>query len=288
MPVVPQGRRIPRLIHQTYPTRNVPDEIGRSIENIKRANPDWHHCLYDDDDVAQFIRSNYGPRMLEYFERINPNYGAARADLFRYLLVYLKGGFYLDIKSSLSRPLDEALRPDDAYVLSHWKNPPGKHWGVWPELPKSIPGEFQNWHIAAVPGHPLLRAVILQVLENIDRYNPWIQGTGKLGVLRTTGPIAYTLAILPGLAQHEHRVVSCNDELGFEYSIYGRSDVATHAKLFRSHYLRLDEPIIRLGLAGHLRAAYARPKPAIRYVLNYCKRRFSWPRSLRDDSTASK
>ena len=99
----------------------------------------------------------------------------------------------------------------------------------------------------AAPGHPFLRAVIERVLTNIACYNPILDGTGWSGVLRTTGPIAYTLAIAPQLPRHTHRIVDSLHELGFQYSIYPHS--SSHQALFSSHYAHRTEPIVRLSSA---------------------------------------
>ena len=59
----------------------------------------------------------------------------ARADFFRYLLVYQLGGVYLDIKSSLDKPLKDVLRAEDQFILTHWDNRPGEQYegiGIYP------------------------------------------------------------------------------------------------------------------------------------------------------------
>ena len=175
--VVPmsEGAVIPRIIHQTYFSRNLPDELKENIERIKGMNPGWEYRYYDDSDIDDFIRTNYGQYVHELFSRINPKYGAARADLFRYLLMYKIGGVYLDIKSSTGRPLNDVLKPADRYLLSVWDNDAGgehQGWGKHPELRHVSGGEFQQWHIVAAPGHPFLRVVIANVLRNIEIYNP--------------------------------------------------------------------------------------------------------------------
>ncbi len=38
-----------------------------------------------------------------------PRYGVVLADIFRYLVIYNEGGVYLDIKSTVNRPLDEII-----------------------------------------------------------------------------------------------------------------------------------------------------------------------------------
>jgi hypothetical protein len=223
----------------------MPDVLEQNLAKIKSLNPGWEHRLYDDGDIVEFIGSSYGPKVLAQYERINPKYGAARADLFRYLLMYRVGGVYLDIKSTVRKPLDEVLLPEDVYVLSFWRGAQFKGWDNYRILRPFGGREFQQWHIIAAAGHPFLRAVIARVLYHLETYNPLIHDTGRLGVNWSTGPIAYTLAIAPHLSRHRHRIVAGQDELGLEYTVFGAADRA-HKSVFRHHYTELNEPVVHL------------------------------------------
>jgi inositol phosphorylceramide mannosyltransferase catalytic subunit len=246
------GAAIPRIIHQIFfPAGTMPAVLEQNLVKIKSLNPGWEHRLYDDADMVEFIRSSYGPRVLAQYDRINPKYGAARADLFRYLLMYRVGGVYLDIKSTLRKPLDEALLPEDVYVLSPWTGAQFKGWGNYRMLRPFGGKELQQWHIIAAAGHPFLRAVIARVLYHLETYNPLVHDTGRMGVMWSTGPIAYTLAIAPLLSRHPCRIVGGHDELGLEYTIFGAADRA-HKSVFRYHYTDLNEPVVRLRGARKL------------------------------------
>jgi hypothetical protein len=247
LPPVAEGTQIPRLIHQTFHSKQLPPEFQENVDRLKTLNSNWEHKLYDDADVAHFIEEAYGPRILSYFHRINPRYGAARADLFRYLVMYKHGGVYLDIKSAFTRPIDEILQPDDRYLLAHWPNEAGqKHadWGMPRDLRHIPRGELQQWHIVCAPGHPFLKAVINTVLTNIDRYSPWLHGTGGPGVLRLTGPIAYTLAIHPLLRSHPHRLAKSHVDFSLTYSALTKM---SHKPLFKSHYMTLTESVVQMN-----------------------------------------
>jgi hypothetical protein len=206
--------------------------------------------------MRSFVLQEYGPSMLSILDRINaPPYGAVRADLFRYLLMYKQGGVYLDIKSRPLKPLSEIVRPDDRYLLAQWENEPGQEFagfGLHPELRHIPGGEFQQWHIAAEPAHPFLAAVIDRVVRNMHAYNPALHGTGPHGVLRLAGPIAYTLAIHPLLARHPHRLARSAVELGFCYSIYGGLAHWAHSP---NHYAYAVEPILQIGHGTRLTAS---------------------------------
>jgi hypothetical protein len=237
---------IPRIIHQTYHNQNaLPSAIRDSVAALKERNPGWDYRFYDDGAMTAFITDAYGARVLAYFNRIDPRYGAARADLFRYLLMYRIGGVYLDIKSTVRPPLDEIILPDDRLILAQWSQndrfrDSGRH--DWDFAGKIVGGEFQQWHVMCASGHPYLYAVIQAVMRNIECYIPPTHGTGRNAVLRLSGPIAYTLAILPLLPLNKHRLVRGHEELGLQYSIFAEN--TDHKRLFQTHYTELAAPIV--------------------------------------------
>lgn len=250
VPFFEEGDGIPKIIHQTYYSKDLPPKIEENIAALKAMNPDWEYKLYDDDDIEKFIERYYGIGFLHYYHRINPCYGAARADFFRYLLMYRQGGVYLDIKSSASRPLDQIILPGDRLILCHWGAglpDAGRH--PWDFKQRLEEGEFQQWHIICAPGHPYIRQVIQCVMWNIDHYIPSMHGAGLYGVLRVTGPIAYTLAILPLLSANKHRLVASHEDIGLVYSIY---NVSHNVLIFKHNYKILVEPVIRVSFVSNL------------------------------------
>lgn len=243
---------IPKLIHQTTTSRRTLTEpFIANLEQMRTLNPGWTLAVYEEEDRLEFIRRYYDKEMVRTYRSINPRYGAARADLFRYLLLYQCGGVYLDTKSAVTRSLDDVLQSSDQYLLSHWDNAPGRPfegWGVHRETP--YPGEFQQWHIVAAPQHPFLERVIRSVQMNINIYDVSLDGTGKRAVLRVTGPIAYTKAIRPLLGKVRSRLVNIRD-LGFVYSfldpsneIFLRTGRLAHEALVQAHYRSLTEPLV--------------------------------------------
>lgn len=239
--------RITKIIHQTISTKDHLEKVFvDNISAIRNLNPGWEHRLYDDKERADFIKEHYGADMLNRYNRINPSYGPARADLFRYLLIHKIGGVYLDLKSTTTKPLSEVLRPDDAYILSHWDRDLHKGWGNHPGLGRVE--EYQQWHIVSEPRHPFLDAVIRSVVRNIDSYTTVKYGVGKRGVLLLTGPIPYTLAIESVKGFHPFRYADA-DELGLKYSIFeSAQDKLAHERLFQGHYHTSSEPIVSPAL----------------------------------------
>lgn len=101
-------------------------------------------------------------------------------------------------------------------------------------------GEYFTHVIIAEPSHPYSTAVIEKIINNITSYKPW-SAVGRTGTLRTTGPIAYTLAIEDVKNEKLHRVVD-QSELGAQFSIGGGYDHFT--ALERPHYSTLKHPLV--------------------------------------------
>ncbi len=236
--------KIPKIIHQTAKDQNI-REISDNISLLKQHNKGWKHCFYDDKDIEKTILNLYNKDILKAYLKINPNYGAARADFFRYLIMYEMGGVYLDIKSGTSRKLDDITEGKE-YILSHWDNKPdGTHPG-WGLFFRNFPnGEFQQWHIASIPHHLFLKKTIQSVLYNIKNYSIEKHGTGHLGTLKTTGPVVYTLSILSVINNVKNfNYYRTNQEVGFIYQNTKKHHMdILYNKNFK-HYRFLDEPIV--------------------------------------------
>ena len=87
---------IPLKIYQTWHTKNLPPLMKSAVDNLKRRHPRFEHFLFDDNDCRSFIQSNFGAEVVNAFDSLIP--GAYKADLWRYCVLYINGGIYLDIK----------------------------------------------------------------------------------------------------------------------------------------------------------------------------------------------
>ena len=70
--------------------------MAKSVLKIKQLNPRFNYHLFDDKDCENFIKTHFKPDVLNAFKKLIP--GAYKADLWRYCILYIKGGIYLDIK----------------------------------------------------------------------------------------------------------------------------------------------------------------------------------------------
>ena len=90
------SQEIPLNIFQTYHTLNLPKQMRACVKSLIHDNPEFKHHLYDDVMCREFIRGNFPDKVVSAFDRLNP--GAYKADLWRYCVLYIHGGIYLDIK----------------------------------------------------------------------------------------------------------------------------------------------------------------------------------------------
>jgi mannosyltransferase OCH1-like enzyme len=87
---------IPLNIYQTWSTLNLPPKMQETVDELKLSNPEFKHYLYNDNMCRDFIKENFNKDVLYAFDKLKP--GAYKADLFRYCVLYINGGVYLDIK----------------------------------------------------------------------------------------------------------------------------------------------------------------------------------------------
>jgi hypothetical protein len=242
---------IPKTIFQTISRKEqILPEIYENIDRLKKTNPNWEYRLFFDEDRRIFIKRHYGDEFVRLYNSINDEYGNCRADLFRYLLMYECGGVYLDLKSTCTLPFDKITEDGDHFLISYWRNDLEKYSGFGKHPDFGVPRELQNWHIICSPKHPFLLSVISRVRTNIINYNPFFDGVGRIGSLKTTGPIAYSQAILPMLDSNMCRVVDAH-ALSIDFSIYDKLN--EHHRLSKKHYSKLRSPIVeRKALANIL------------------------------------
>ena len=89
-------RVIPLNIYQTWDTLDLPPKMKVSIEKLRLNNPEFNYYLFDNVMRHDFIKNNFPQEVADAYDNLIP--GAYKADLWRYCIIYINGGIYLDIK----------------------------------------------------------------------------------------------------------------------------------------------------------------------------------------------
>ena len=88
--------KIPLKIFQTWSTKKLLPKMQDCVNELKNLNPEFEYYLYDDLECEKFIGDNFNDDVLNAYKKLIP--GAYKADLWRYCVLYINGGIYLDIK----------------------------------------------------------------------------------------------------------------------------------------------------------------------------------------------
>lgn len=163
---------IPKVIYQTFKTNKIPLLTRFYIWRFLRRNKGYRHAFYDDEQVDAFVKQAFDTRTYRAYARLQ--IGAAKADFFRYAILYKQGGIYLDLDSDLVGRLDDVLLPTDVAVVAHEGN---------------FQQFFSQWALIYDKGHPFMEETIKLIVENIE------QNKYPHDVHAMTGPTVYAQAI---------------------------------------------------------------------------------------------
>lgn len=95
---------IPKKIH-LIGVGKIPVGRYRAYVSVMRdLHPAWEVTIWDDDTALSFVKRFFPDWLQHYCAYKLP---VQRADIFRIMIVYLKGGFYLDMDMQCLRTLDD-------------------------------------------------------------------------------------------------------------------------------------------------------------------------------------
>lgn len=216
---------IPKVIYQTYKTAKLPLIFKWHIGRLKKNNPEYDYQFFDDKRVDEFILKEYGEEVFNLYKRIN--IGAAKADFFRYAILYKKGGVYLDIDSRILSKIDDFIREEDAAVVSY------------------EPGEecFIQYALFFEANHPFLAQTMDTMISNL-KTNKYPFNTHKM-----TGPSMFTSAInecIESSPNHAYRILGIDYENHVEFSFKG-SKTFLYGIFRKNHWKKLAKsvPVIK-------------------------------------------
>jgi mannosyltransferase OCH1-like enzyme len=149
--------RIPRIIHQTYKTHQVPSIWNSTVNSVIQNNKkDFEYRRWSHIEMSEFVKKHE----YEFYKNtyIKYRYEMQRIDSFRYVLMYYIGGIYVDMDNRCNRPfidLINTLENIDPNVNDIACFPRRKSFGVESDL------------LISSVNHPFYR----QLISNLNFFN---------------------------------------------------------------------------------------------------------------------
>lgn len=244
------GGEIPRVIHQTWKTREIPEHLRAFQRSVVELHPGWDVRLWTDEDNRAFIAEHY-PWFAKTYDSYP--YEIMRVDAVRPFLLQHFGGFYVDLDVECLRSF-EALRRCELASRSIARQP-AERVGLILGLERRLTRTpvCTNAVMASRPHHPLWSHVFEALQLRAVKKQPWFMPREDY-ILNTTGPelihdmlhkhsrelqdvLVVTPEVLSPLGWWQHR-----DGRDFPTAIavhhYGSSWLPTHSVAWQS-FLRV-------------------------------------------------
>ena len=190
--------KIPSIVYQTWEVAYLPRRLHSSVTKFRDMNPDFSFQLFSKEDRDAYIKENWSHSQIsEIYERAR--FGQLRTDIFRYCLLFDKGGWYFDISKGAAAPLHSFLKPNCQEVLTFENNnvPPS----MVPNLTaKKMFGaaadkRIVQWGFGFSPKHPILEHHISRIVGRWPEFSHRNFEDPKEAILEYTGPIAFTSSV---------------------------------------------------------------------------------------------
>lgn len=97
---------IPKIIHQTAKEKRLTWEENQLVNHLKKVLKEWEYHLWDDKENEQIVKEHF-PQFLDKYKHIKR--GVAKADIARYMYMYVYGGFYFDTDYKVLKEIPSSI-----------------------------------------------------------------------------------------------------------------------------------------------------------------------------------
>lgn len=94
---------IPKIIHQTYKIKELPESYQKYQQTLLSLHKDWEYKLWTDQDNEYFLKNNY-PEYFTIYNKLPAK--IMKFDFIRYVYLYHFGGLYLDLDYEFLKTFD--------------------------------------------------------------------------------------------------------------------------------------------------------------------------------------
>ena len=157
---------IPKIIHQTWKDKILPEWSIKYNNSWKNDYPDWELRLYDDNDNDNFIKENY-PDYLYFYNKLP--HKIQKIDLIRIFYLYHYGGMYIDLDFESIKNIDSLfnmIHEKKANSILDYNNIGLILSEEWPESYNT--GSLSNAIMISKKNHPFWLCCIHEIISNLN------------------------------------------------------------------------------------------------------------------------
>jgi len=116
---------IPKIIWQTYESeyQDLPPLALECANSWQEKNPDWEYKYVSGKERAKFVLNNFGQEWFDIYNSYKTN--ISKADLWRYLCLYINGGLYADLDILCKESIGHFFDLSHDFIASEEPNGPG-------------------------------------------------------------------------------------------------------------------------------------------------------------------
>ena len=141
--------KINKTFFQTFYTKYITYPTYLSIKKTLNKNKTFGYKLITDTEAINLIKNNFNKNILKAYLRLN--IGAAKGDFIRYIIMYLYGGIYYDLDSSINSSICNIINRNKDNILFVDKN-----------------YNFEQWILISKPKNIIYLEVIKEMTERIN------------------------------------------------------------------------------------------------------------------------
>lgn len=165
---------IPFKIFQTWYTSILSKPMKDATLKLKKNNPEFEYIFHDDSQCREFIANHFPDMVLYAFDNFIP--GPYKADIWRYCVLYIHGGIYLNIN----------FEPVDDFKLLNFVDE--EYFVLDKNLNDTNKISIYNGLMAMKPKNEILKLALNQIIKTSVTKNYSISplhvsGSGLLGSL---------------------------------------------------------------------------------------------------------
>jgi mannosyltransferase OCH1-like enzyme len=180
---------IPGTVYQTWEQNKFGRRHWNSLRQFRSLNHDLSFVLFDAQQRDSYMFENWkNTKILDAY--VCAKIGPLKADIFRYCILYDRGGYYFDISKGIGVPITSLHDVDTSVMLTYESH-------IDPSVSNNpdngtLPNLFAQWGLGFSPGHPILANQIAEIESRYSFLMDKICENPKQSILELSGPISFS------------------------------------------------------------------------------------------------